>query len=241
MAIETAQHERQAAHQDGHDAAGMPGHATKHGRQLDEQKHASLHHGGSCAAGREVGVRRHHGAEQPGVERHLRGLGDAGERKRRCTASADKQRGNAEPMSCENSSDAKACRTARRWRTGPLRSRCRPARFMTIWRNALRMASSVLRVSDKQERADRGDLPASRTATARLFENTMTYMAERNSEHKREERRAAVAARRRARAPGSLPCSRARTPQMPLPTTPMMNAMSSERLSTYRPYCTSMP
>lgn len=29
--------------------------------------------------------------------------------------------------------------------------------------------------------------------------------------------------------------------QMPLPTTPMMNVVTSVRLSRYRPYCTSMP
>ena len=57
------------------------GHTSIDGRQLDEQEHARLDHGGRVEQ-RRGGRGRHHGAEQPRVERHLRGLGEARERQR---------------------------------------------------------------------------------------------------------------------------------------------------------------
>ena len=79
MAMNAAQQEGQSAHEDGHDS--RHGAHQEDRRELDEQEDAGLDHGGRMEK-RGGGSRCHHSAEQPGVERHLSRLGDAGERQR---------------------------------------------------------------------------------------------------------------------------------------------------------------
>ena len=84
-ALGIALRDRHESGQQKRDGAHAGDHKARHGiggiewAELDHQEHAGLDHGGRVQQGAR-GRGSDHGAEQPGVERHLRGLGERGKR-----------------------------------------------------------------------------------------------------------------------------------------------------------------
>ena len=181
---ERAEQERESAHEDDHDGRDDAHHQNR--RQLDEQEHAGLDHGGRVKE-RACGRGRHHGAEQPRVEGHLSGFGKARKRE-----SGHRQRHQSGVFHA----DAQKLQEGKRLelhRHDEERRQKRDAAGEVHDDLAEGVAHGLLGAGepDEEERAHRGDLPAREQPHHVVGEHDEKHRGEEH-EHEGKKRRAAV-------------------------------------------------
>ena len=179
-----ADEEREPA--DEHEHAARNRADGEHGSQLNEQEHAGLDHRRGMEQ-RARGRRRHHGAQQPGVERHLRRLGNARERE-----GGDGEHGDLRDQLPHRQKLGERERPHGE-HADEQADQKRDAAEQVHDDLAERVADGLLgaRVGDEEERAQRRDLPAGEQPRHVVGEDDDVHGGE-EDEHQREEGRTAI-------------------------------------------------